>query len=143
MVTATFFFLGLSICIAAGLVCYVLAKFFWKPEPTLSPEVTESEKALWLQLKAALMELYSRYELKESPKQKALRSWAGTLVICAGLCMIGILLEVEFNQRISMDQVFAGFLGPQHVSVPANVKVPKQMPVKPQVETEAQAEATN
>lgn len=122
MVAATFFFLGLSVCIAAGLVCYVLARFFWQPDPIrVNPEITESERALWLQLKAALMELYSRYEVKETPKQRALRSWAGTLVICAGLCMIGVLLEVEFNRHISIDEVIAGFLGPQHVSVPANL----------------------
>jgi hypothetical protein len=112
MVTATFFFLGLAICIFAGLICFSMARSMQKARyaaQTNQPAI--DEKAVWLQLKAALVDLYSRYEARESPRQKALRSWAGTLVICAGLCMIGILLEVEYNQFISIDQLLSSFTG--------------------------------
>jgi len=113
MVSATFFFLGLAICIFAGLICFSVAKSIQKKERQAdrANQPAIDEKVAWLQIKSALADLYSRYELRESPKQKALRSWAGTLVICAGLCMIGILLEVEYNQFISFDQVLSGLLG--------------------------------
>lgn len=120
MVVATFFFLGLAICTFAGLVCWTMARSIKKAQKRAShvdrPAI--DEKVMWLELKAALADLYSRYELRESPRQKSLRSWAGTLIICAGLCMIGILIEVEYGQTITIDRICAGFVGPQHVSVP-------------------------
>jgi hypothetical protein len=120
MVAATFFFLGLSLCIFAGLVCWTMARSIKRTAKELKqankPEI--DEKAIWLELKTALADLYSRYEMRESPKEKYLRSWTGTLIICAGLCMIGILLEVEYNSPITVDRIIAGFVGPQHVSVP-------------------------
>jgi hypothetical protein len=90
-----------------------MAKSLQKKERLAGPSKQPAldEKAAWLQIKAALVDLYSRYELRESPRQKSLRSWAGTFVICAGLCMIGILLEVEYNQFISVREVVSGLLG--------------------------------
>jgi hypothetical protein len=113
MVTFMFFCVGLAACIVGGLICFAMAKTMkGTPVSQLSPE----DRVAWNQIKIAMMDLYSRYETKETPAQRSLRSWAGTLVICAGLCLIGVVLEVEFDQRITMDNVFAGFLGPQSVS---------------------------
>ena len=111
MVTATFFFLGLAACIFAGLICFALAKF-----AKTSVQLPPNERAAWNRLKIAIMELYSRYESTETPRQKALRSWTGTLVICAGLCMIGIVLEVRYNNVISAKSVVSGLTGEQHVA---------------------------
>jgi hypothetical protein len=108
MISATFFFLALAVCIFAGLICYSLARSI---KTSKAPEMPANEKAAWEQIKNAMYELHSRYESTETPKQKALRSWAGTLIICSGLCMIGILMEVEFDRVISYDSVFSGFLG--------------------------------
>lgn len=112
MFSATFFFLGLAVCIFAGLICYAIASSIKATKPLESPA---NERAAWEQIKTALLELHSRYESTETPKQKALRSWAGTLLICAGLCMIGILMEVEYDRVISADSIFAGFLGESQI----------------------------
>lgn len=115
MFTATLFFMGLAVCIFAGLVCYATARAI-KVNQTQQPPA--DEKATWNQIKAALIDLYSRYESRETARQKALRSWAGTLTICAGLCMIGILLEVRYNEMISVRSVIGGLVGNQKVSAP-------------------------
>jgi hypothetical protein len=108
MVTATFFCLGLAVCIFAGLVCFAMGKCAKK---ALAVQLPPNERAAWNRLKIAIMELYSRYESMETPKQRALRSWTGTLVICAGLCMIGIVLEVRFNSAISARTVVSNLMG--------------------------------
>ena len=116
MFYASMFFLGLSVCIFAGLLCFALAKSA-KRVPSTQP--FPSEKAAWNQIKEAITELYSRFDREETPRQKTLRSWAGTLVICAGLCMIGILLEVQYNQPITLQYIASCYVGEQQVtSVP-------------------------
>jgi hypothetical protein len=79
-------------------------------------------------LKIAIMELYSRYESTETPRQKSLRSWTGTLAICAGLCMIGVVLEVRYNSMISARSIVSGLTGEQHVS-PQQVQRCNPVPV--------------
>jgi hypothetical protein len=111
MFVATFFFLALAVCIFAGLICFTLARSA-KQNVQLPP----NERAAWNRLKIAIMELYSRYESTETPKQKALRSWTGTLAICAGLCMIGIVMEVRYNTMITTRTVVSGLTGEQHIS---------------------------
>ena len=103
MFAATFFFLGLAVCIFAGLSCFALAR-----SAKQTVQLPPNERAAWNRLKIAIMELYSRDESTETPRQKALRSWTGTLVICAGLCMIGIVLEVRYNTMISTRSVVSG-----------------------------------
>lgn len=121
MATFMFFSLGLSACIVGGLVCFAMARTMkGTPVSQLSPE----DRVAWHQIKIAMMDLYSKYEVKETPTQRSLRSWAGTLVICAGLCLIGVVMEVEFDQRITMENVFAGFLGPQKVCL-QEPRIPK------------------
>jgi hypothetical protein len=131
MVTATFFFLGLAVCIFASLICYTLARTA-KQTVQLPP----NERAAWNRLKIAIMELYSRYESTETPKQKALRSWTGTFAICAGLCMIGIVLEVRYNTMISARTVVSGLAGEHQLSPQAlGPHTPTPMPSKPAVST--------
>ena len=111
MFVATFFFLGLAVCIFAGLICFALAR-----NAKQTVQLPPNERAAWNRLKIAIMELYSRYESTETTKQKALRSWTGTLAICAGLCMIGVVLEVRYNEMVSARSIVAGLTGEQHVS---------------------------
>ena len=115
MFTAALFFMGLAVCIFAGLVCYGTARAI---KVTQATQPSTDERATWNQIKAALIDLYSRYESRETAKQKALRSWAGTLTICAGLCMIGILLEVRYNELITPKSIIGGLVGGQRVSAP-------------------------
>jgi hypothetical protein len=126
MVTATFFCLGLAVCIFAGLICYALAK-----NAKSTVQLPPNERAAWNRLKIAILELYSRYESTETPKQKALRSWAGTLVICAGLCMIGIVLEVRYNNVITTRTVVSSLTGEARVpSQELRKQAPGQVPNK-------------
>ena len=111
MVAATFFFLGLAVCIFAGLICFALAR-----SAKQTVQLPPNERAAWNRLKIAIMELYSRYESTETPKQKALRSRTGTLVICAGLCMIGIVMEVRYNTMISPRSIVSGLTGEHPLS---------------------------
>jgi hypothetical protein len=115
MLLPTLFFAGLSLCVFTGLFCWGAAKAIKVSQTTQPPP---DEKATWNQIKAALIDLYSRYESRESARQKALRSWAGTLTICAGLCMIGILLEVRYNQLISVKSIVGGLVGNQDLAQP-------------------------
>jgi len=124
MFTATIFFMGLALCIFASLICFGTAKTI-KVNHAMQPP--SFEKATWSQIQAALVDLYSRYESRESARQKALRSWAGTLTICSGLCMIGILLEVRYNELISVKSVVGGLVGGQQVSAPVReISLPRQ-----------------
>lgn len=136
MVTATFFCLGLAVCVFAGLVCYASAKSVKAASASQVNQVSPSEMASWNRLKAALVELHSRYEVKETAKEKALRSWAGTLVICAGLCMIGILLEARYNSFITVKTICSGLVGEQRV-VPQNMPkfIPDHLQNKPASQT--------
>ena len=113
MFTATFFFLGLAVCILAGLVCFAMARSLKTANAAAAIQPSPDEKAAWERLKKALVELHSRYEGVETAKEKTLRSWAGTLVICSGLCMIGILLETRYDQLITVKSVVSGLVGDQ------------------------------
>jgi hypothetical protein len=76
---------------------------------TYNKKPTWDEKATWPEIKALWMEWYERCQEMEAPKQKALCSWGRTMALCAGLCLVGILLEVQYNQLISIDNILAGF----------------------------------
>ena len=43
-------------------------------------------------------------------KRKTLLSWARTMVVCALLCMLGIYIEVHFDEQISLNGIFNGLL---------------------------------
>jgi len=118
MFTATFFFIGLAVCIVAGLVCFLLAMSIKAKKDKQAPTITLSlnEKEFWKEIKSAMTELYSDYESKENLRMRVLRSWAGTLLICAGLCLIGVVLEVEYDQTITADNIFSGLLRTPRIS---------------------------
>jgi hypothetical protein len=117
MYTATMLFLGLAVCTLAFAVCYALAN----REKTVNPnQLSADEKKIWTQIKSVMCELNSRYEKKMTRKQLILRSWAGTFAICAGLCLVGIVMEVKYRHPINTKNVVAAFAGDTNVAVPAN-----------------------
>jgi hypothetical protein len=122
MFTATFFFLVLALCIFSGLVCFAMARSLRAASVANTVQPSPDEKAAWERLKKALVELHSRYEGLETPREKLLRSWAGTSLICSGLCMIGILLETRYDTFISVKSVVSGLVGGQKVAVPPPVQ---------------------
>jgi hypothetical protein len=114
MFTFMFFFLGLAACMCAGLVCLALIRSMRESHSRM---ISQNDKDAWHQLKNAMMDLYWKYESKETPTQKSLRSWATTLVICSGLCLLGIALEIKYDQTISTDRICDGLVGTQTVTV--------------------------
>lgn len=115
MVIATLFFLGLALCVFAGLMCLALAK---SVETARAQRPPAEEKLAWEQIKTAMAELYSRYETMETPRQKTLRSWAGTLIVCAGLCLIGLVIGIDYNnsEATSFGSNLSCILGAQRVA---------------------------
>jgi hypothetical protein len=75
-----------------------------KPE-----EPTMNEKERWHAIKLIWVECYSRCQEEAIIKQRAMLSWARTCALCAVLCLVGVLLEVEFGEFISIDSVVQNF----------------------------------
>jgi hypothetical protein len=113
MFTATFFFFALAVCLVAGLVLFSLVQ---SCKPAVDVDSPNGGTSAWSRCKSALAHLHSTKTADNAPTHKALRSWAGTLLICSGLCMIGVVLEAEYGGRISSNSVFAGLLGEPTVS---------------------------
>jgi hypothetical protein len=70
------------------------------------------EKARLSDWKSLRMQWYKGCERKASLKRKAMYSWARTMALCAVLCLIGVLLEAEFDQPITLQNILAGFRRP-------------------------------
>ncbi len=67
------------------------------------------KKARWTNLKALWGRWYGLCQEKAIQKQKSLYSWARTMALCSMLCLMGVLLEAEFDQPITFRTVLAGF----------------------------------
>ena len=96
-----------SICLPTGrratlgdLSSSMCKKLPWEERVRLS-----DWKSLWMQW-------CKRCKRKASLKQKAMYSWARTMALCAALCLMGVLLEAEFNQPITLQNILAGFRRP-------------------------------
>ena len=58
-------------------------------------------------MKAAFLVYYMRCQEKEATNRQKILSWARTFVLCSGLCIIGVVLQVEFDEDISIPQIVA------------------------------------
>jgi hypothetical protein len=76
---------------------------------TTDKEPTCDEKATSKAMNAIWMQWYRRCREQAIMHQKAMYSWARTLVLCATLCLVGVLLEVEFGEPITLDTIFPDF----------------------------------
>lgn len=122
MYAATFGFLGVAGFIVAVTSYFSTARALeaantgakWGNKPP-----TWDKKAKCSEMKGACIEWtkwYMRCQKIEVSKRKAIRSLARTLVLCAALCLVGIVLEVEFGQPISADSIVSGFEQSQPVA---------------------------
>jgi hypothetical protein len=85
-------------------------------EGTLSKNYKElmwDKKARWTNLKAMWQRWYHLCQEKAIEKQKAMYSWSRTMALCSVLCLIGVLLEAEFDQPITLRSVLVGFRHPE------------------------------
>ena len=138
MFTASFYFLGLAACILAASVCLSWGKRAGKrveleldalraasvclptarrvaadcTSAAMYKELTWDEKARWSDAKAMWQRWYARCQEKAVSKQNVMYSWARTLALSAALCLVGVLLEAEFDQPITVRNVLAGFRRP-------------------------------
>jgi hypothetical protein len=142
MLTISFYFLGLAVFVLATLICISTGKRAGKrveveldalhaaavclptgKRPTdeltttaMYKELTLNEKIKISDVKTIWLQWYERCKKKAVEKQKFLYSWSRTLIIAAGLCLIGVLLEAEFDQPITVQTVLAGFRRPAPAS---------------------------
>lgn len=126
MFTASFFFLGLAVFVLAASVCLAWAKpvdnyvemdraILYATSVCLNPEgrstangttakmykepTRDDEETRW----------FSECQEMEIAEQRALYSWVRTLALCAVLCLMGVLLEAEFDQPITLHTILTGF----------------------------------
>jgi hypothetical protein len=76
-------------------------------------ELMWDKKVKWTNLKAMWQRWYALCREKAIQKQKAMYSWSRTMALCSVLCLIGVLLEAEFDQPITMRTVLTGFRHPE------------------------------
>lgn len=138
MFTASFYFLGLaafilaaSVCLSTGrrasqrvevdldslhvaLVCLSAGRPAAADATTVTGDrgPTWDEKAKWQKMKAIWMRWYGQCQEQATLKQRVMYSWARTLSLCAALCLVGVLLEAEFDQPITIRNILAGFRRP-------------------------------
>ena len=105
MFSATFYFLGLAGFLIAASVCLTRGKQAGR-HIELDLEdlraasmglVLAGNKPSWSEIRSLWMNWYASCQEKAVFKQKAIYSWARTLALCAALCLIGVLLEAEFD----------------------------------------------
>jgi hypothetical protein len=149
MFTVSCYFLGLAICFFAAIVCFTTGKRAGKCVevdldtlhaasvclPTgrrrnsegalaaLWKNISLDEKIKLNDLKSIWMQWFERCRQRAIRRQRAMYSWARTFALSAVLCLIGVLLEAEFDQPITLRTVLTGF---RHV--PAASAAPASQP---------------
>lgn len=119
MFSATFYFLGAAVSVLAASACLTIGRRMTQHVKvdisdlrTASLSVlTSGQNPTWDQVRALWIKWYARCQDKATLKQKATYSWARTMALCSVLCVIGVLLEGEFDEPISMSRILAGFRG--------------------------------
>ncbi len=138
MFTASFYFLGVAIFILAASVCLCSGKRTAKvvavdinalrtvsvclpagrTEGTdratamMYKELSREEKARWHNVRMMWLRWYERCQREAMLRQSAMYSWARTLALSAVLCLMGVLLEAEFDQPITLHTILTGFRRP-------------------------------
>jgi hypothetical protein len=114
MFAATFYFLGGAGCILAAMVCLTKGRrVTQRVEVDLSDLKAASVSLLmagkrpsWDEMRGLWMQWYARCQAKAFAKQQSIYSWARTLVLCAAICLIGIVVQVELDEQVSISRVW-------------------------------------
>ncbi|MBN1394962.1 MAG: hypothetical protein JW959_08060 [Pirellulales bacterium] len=64
----------------------------------------------WREMKSLWLQWYAHCQQQAQLKRKTLLSWGRTLVVCALLCIVGVYLEVRFDETVSWENIFDGLL---------------------------------
>ena len=73
-------------------------------------ETAQENLTKWREMKTLWLQWYVHCQDRAMLKRKTLLSWARTMVVCALLCMLGIYIEVHFDEQISLNGIFNGLL---------------------------------
>jgi hypothetical protein len=120
MFSATFYFLGLAGFIVAASACLTMGRRIGQRiEVDLADLrvasvglLTAGRKPTWDEIRSLWIVWYARCQEKAIAKQKAIYSWARTLALCAVMCIVGAILEAEFDEPITVSGILAGFRRP-------------------------------
>jgi hypothetical protein len=117
MLTATFYFLGVAGFLVAACACLTKGR---RVSQRLEVDLTDikaasvsllmaGKKPTWDEMRGLWMQWYARCQAKATQKQQAIYSWARTLVLCAVICIVGIVLQVELDEQASLSQALSSF----------------------------------
>ncbi len=133
MFTATFYFLGVAAFLLAATACFTKGK---QSDRSVEVDVAALRVAL-LCLSASddsaardekmkrhgintqWMKWYVKCQEKATLKRDAMYSWARTLALCSVLCIMGVCLEAEFDEPITVSRILAGFRLPRPITIEA------------------------
>jgi hypothetical protein len=112
MYAATLCFLGIAGLILVASSCLSMGKQAAATDrrATMSKRPTWDQKAEWPEIKATWMRWYAQCQAWEAPKQSATLSWGRTMALCAGLCLVGIVLKVKLDEQMSASRIRSDFM---------------------------------
>jgi hypothetical protein len=111
MFVATFVFLGLAAIAAVALSCSPRKRPAEADNPRVGQEKKQEGKlawdanATWQDIKTAWLEQCVRREEGATPRHVIVSSWGRTFALCAALCLIGVVLETQYNRRLSIANI--------------------------------------
>jgi hypothetical protein len=112
MYFAAIVFLALAGLMVLVLICTSLLRRLGRIHKGWPTEATapRNDKVVWDEIKATWTEWDTHCKESKMPRKKALLSWGRTFALCTGLCLIGVLLEVEFDCSVTVDHILAGLI---------------------------------
>ena len=116
MFAATWYFLGLAGFLATALACFARAKQAGRRVEVDFADLrvaslclaSAGSKRTWRAVRMKWMNWYLHCQAMAQRKQKTMYSWSRTLAMCSALCLIGVLLEAEYDKPISASTILAG-----------------------------------
>lgn len=119
MIFATCYFLGLAACLVTALACFARGRQAGRNVAVNFADLRVASLCLasagnrrtWRALRIKWMDWYLQCQDIATRKQAALYSWSRTFALCSVLCLIGALLEAEYDKPISISTLLAGLTG--------------------------------
>ncbi|MEN6449034.1 MAG: hypothetical protein ABFC96_00955 [Thermoguttaceae bacterium] len=117
MLTATCYFLGLAACLVTALACFARGRKAGRNIEIKFDDLRVASLCLasagnrrtWRAIRVKWTNWYLQCQEVALRKREALYSWARTLALCSVLCLIGAMMEAQYDQRISVSTILAGF----------------------------------
>lgn len=116
MFAATCYFLGLAASLVTALACLAWGKRAGRRVEVNFADLRVASLCLasagnrrtWRALRVKWTNWYLECQDLALRKQACLYSWARTLALCSVLCLIGALMEAQFDKPICLSTILAG-----------------------------------